>query len=279
MPWKIENGVLVADASGNPIFIEGTEERSVDYEAMLKKLQTANSGEQKYRLRVRDLESKMEPLKDIPDIAEFLKEHAAFADENKRLKENTDVNKINDAVKVATTQLETAYGIEKKQYDNQLAALKQELATSNNLNKKLKDDNSREKIRGMFNDSEYLKTNGSLDASVYFDLFSKLCKIDDNGAFNGSLASDPSSFLVDIDMKPKKFDLWIEQAIQEYPNYKSLLKGSDVNNPGNPPNSGLGSGVKNPFAKDSYNVTEQHLLYQKDPALAERLAAQAGINI
>ena len=52
-------------------------------------------------------------------------------------------------------------------------------------------------------------------------------------------------------------------------------KGSGVN-PGDPFSR---AGAKNPWAKDSINVTEQVAMYEKDPAAARSLAAEAGVKL
>ena len=45
------------------------------------------------------------------------------------------------------------------------------------------------------------------------------------------------------------------------------------------PNAGKDSTLKNPFAKDSFNLTEQGKLLKSNPEEAKRLAAEAGITI
>jgi uncharacterized coiled-coil protein SlyX len=42
---------------------------------------------------------------------------------------------------------------------------------------------------------------------------------------------------------------------------------------------GAGTGQKNPWARDSRNVTEQMRLYRSNPELARRLAAEHGVKI
>ena len=39
------------------------------------------------------------------------------------------------------------------------------------------------------------------------------------------------------------------------------------------------SGVKNPFAKETFNLTEQGKLFKENPELARQLAAQAGVSL
>lgn len=45
------------------------------------------------------------------------------------------------------------------------------------------------------------------------------------------------------------------------------------------PNAGGGGGKTNPFAKDTFNLTEQGRLFRENPAQAKTLAAAAGVTI
>jgi hypothetical protein len=57
---------------------------------------------------------------------------------------------------------------------------------------------------------------------------------------------------------------------------KPYLKGSVVASVGGPTNPGETQvSQRNPFSKDSYNLTEQGRLFKEDPALAQRLRAEA----
>ena len=49
--------------------------------------------------------------------------------------------------------------------------------------------------------------------------------------------------------------------------------------PGYDPNAGGGGGKTNPFAKDTFNLTEQGRLFRENPAQAKTLAAAAGVTI
>lgn len=49
--------------------------------------------------------------------------------------------------------------------------------------------------------------------------------------------------------------------------------------PGYKPNGGEGSAVKNPFAKETFNLTEQGKILTENPAQAKVLAAEAGLTI
>ena len=63
------------------------------------------------------------------------------------------------------------------------------------------------------------------------------------------------------------------------PDKKTLLKGSGASGSGagaGDGSGGGGTGDTNPWASDSFNLTEQGRILREDPALAKRLAGEAG---
>lgn len=70
MAWKKDDkGAFVAGEDGNPIWIEGNEERSVDYTKMYDSLKDANAESKKRKEEIRKLEEKFAAFKDIEDLA------------------------------------------------------------------------------------------------------------------------------------------------------------------------------------------------------------------
>ena len=57
-----------------------------------------------------------------------------------------------------------------------------------------------------------------------------------------------------------------------------LFKQEQPKPPYNPKNGGAG-GVTNPFAKDTFNLTEQGRMLKENPAQAKELAAAAGVTL
>jgi hypothetical protein len=282
MPWKKDsNNAFVTDENGNPIFLDLDKENPVNYEAMRSSLTKANGEAMKHREELAGYKKKFQALDGVDDVAAFLKEKTDMAEEIARLKKNTDVNLIEEKVKEATAALDAAYVTEKKLYESQISQLKNEIKTSEEKSATLKADFDREKIRGFFNDSQWLKEKGALSPSVYFDLFHPYCSINEDGEFVGGLYKDKSTPLVDMERKPRSFEAWINQIIQDYPGGKALIKGSSTSNPGSGANNGLGTGTggNNPFAKDTWNLTEQHNMFTADQTLARSMAAAAGITI
>ncbi len=82
-------------------------------------------------------------------------------------------------------------------------------------------------------------------------------------------------FNFDADNNP----IGVEESIKSYKEDKSMahLFAAQQKPPYTP--AGGGAPIKNPFAKDSYNLTEQGKLWKENPAQAREMAAAAGITI
>ena len=281
MPWlKDESGALVVDGdTGNPIFEQEGDGRKlvVDYQSLIDRVNRSNKGEEKYRKELSELRKRLEPLKDVEDYEAYAKSHAELLQENERLKENTDASKIEERVQAAKSQIEKAWLDKEKGWKVQSEALSAQLEAGKAAIAELKDRISRERIRTMFNDSAYVKEKCALPPSVLFELFGGKAGLDDDGVFNGFDPSQPKEVLLGSDGKPSSFDHWLHKIIEAHPDSKTMLKGTDFNNPGGTPRSSTGHG-KNPWAKESFNITEQHALISKDAELARSLARSAGIN-
>ena len=73
----------------------------------------------------------------------------------------------------------------------------------------------------------------------------------------------------------------VEEAIKPYKEDAAmahLFKQEQQKPPYNPKNGGAG-GVTNPFAKDTFNLTEQGRMLKENPAQAKELAAVAGVTL
>lgn len=58
-----------------------------------------------------------------------------------------------------------------------------------------------------------------------------------------------------------------------------LFKAAPGNSPKYSPNGGGGNNLKNPFAKETFNMTEQGKLLRENPEQAKALAAAAGVTL
>jgi hypothetical protein len=280
MPWKLdENKHLAVDDKGNPIYVQDGDgkEKSVDYEAITKSLQESAKGEQRHRTEHAALKARMEPLKDVDDLAAYVKAHKDLEDENARLRDNqtATAKEIEEKVANATTRIEAAWGDKKKVWDAQMEVIQKAKADAEAEAARLKGQMNLETMRNMFNESTFIKDKCSMTPSILFALFKEQAKIEE-GRFNGLIDGEP---MLDTDGKPATLDAWLHKVINAHPDGKTMLKGSEHNNPNGIPNPGGGGGGNaNPFLKDSFNMTEQNELWRKDPGLAQQMRAAAGVK-
>ena len=71
----------------------------------------------------------------------------------------------------------------------------------------------------------------------------------------------------------------IEDVIAEYKDNKVLFPTGSKEQPYNPTGGNGGTPSKNPFAKETFNLTEQGKLLKEDPAAAKAMASEAGVEI
>ncbi len=82
---------------------------------------------------------------------------------------------------------------------------------------------------------------------------------------------------VDKEGKP----IGVEEVVKPYKDDAAmahLFKQEQQKPPYNPKDGGAG-GVTNPFAKDTFNLTEQGRMLKENPAQAKELAAAAGVTL
>lgn len=72
---------------------------------------------------------------------------------------------------------------------------------------------------------------------------------------------------------PMSFDEWTETLVVEAPHLFETNSGGGAAGSGS---GGAGNGVKNPWKKESWNLTEQMKLQRNDPKQAQQLKAAAG---
>lgn len=71
----------------------------------------------------------------------------------------------------------------------------------------------------------------------------------------------------------------VEEIIKSYKESNPALFPTGRKESGYRPNSGSGNPSRNPFAKETFNLTEQGKLFRENPEKARSMAAEAGITI
>ena len=133
-----------------------------------------------------------------------------------------------------------------------------------------------EKVNNAFTRSNYVRdklVNGQLAADLFAKNFvvrdGKLIALDENG--KDLYGADGLA----------TFDEAIQHFVMASPYKDTLLKGSSGTGSGANPNPGSYNAPsgKNPWLKESWNVTRQMKICGEDPQLAKSLAAAAGIKL
>jgi hypothetical protein len=77
-------------------------------------------------------------------------------------------------------------------------------------------------------------------------------------------------------MTPMSLEEWVDQQVADAPHLFESNSGGGAGPSGLAQGRGVGlGGARNPFRKESWNLTEQMKLQKSDPGLAARLKASA----
>ena len=71
----------------------------------------------------------------------------------------------------------------------------------------------------------------------------------------------------------------LEDQLKAIKESKGFLFKTEPQGQGYAPAGGSGAGTANPFARDTFNLTEQGRLFRENPTQAKELAAAAGVKI
>lgn len=261
MAWKKDESGNLALDNGNPIWTaDGGQERAVDYEAMSRGLSEANREAQERRLKLDALEKRYALFKDMEDPAAFKRE----ADKAIEFRKNAS-DKEKDAEAQYQARLEAARAPDRAR----IAELEKALDAQGGELRRLK-------INADIQGSKVLGTFRPEHREDYIEILANRAEMDDEGRI----------FYRDRDGKAIYGEkgyadagaaaLWIIGK-ERGRNVKDYIMSDDMSQGSNgSPLPGGGSGPANPWKKDSYNVTEQIRITQKDAALAARLMREAG---
>ena len=262
MPWKKNADGALEIVEDKPVWVnDAGEEKPFDYAAFSKRLAdtTKESVERKEKLRV--LEAKYAKFKDIEDLDAWW---------DKAMKGIDMLDHADDSKKAIEEQVRARVEAANKPLLEQLAVAKKEVEA-------LTAGLQQEKVNNAFTRSNYVRdklVNGQLAADLFAKNFvvrdGKLIALDENG--KDLYGADGLA----------TFDEAIQHFVMVSPYKDTLLKGSMGTGSGsNPSSSGsrTQSGGKNPWAKDSWNATQQMKLVSDDPQLAKSMAAAAGIKL
>lgn len=183
-----------------------------------------------------------------------------------------------DAVMKSVSAEFPKHAVPKKDYNDKVSELKTANDTISALKKENGDNEELQKKIGDYEtEIENLKKSADNAAKTYA-LKEQLSK---NGVLDPDYliykAGGIEKFTFDKDGNP----VGVEEAVKPYKEDAAmahLFKAEPKKPPYNPHNGGAG-GTANPFAKETFNLTEQGKLLKENPAQAKELAAAAGVTL
>lgn len=131
-------------------------------------------------------------------------------------------------------------------------------------------------VGGSFARSKYIEDKAAVPSDVIEAMFGGNFKVEDGKP----VGYDAAGNKIYSRTKPGEvadFEEAIETLVGAYPRKEFILKGTGASGTGAQPGTG-GVGGKNPWKKGAdHSLTEQDRIQAKDPALASRLKAEAGV--
>ena len=259
MAWKTENGNIVVNENGHPIFVKDSgEEKAVDYIAMSNALSSANSESATRKNKIRDLESKLNIFEGIEDLAQY----KADAEKAIQFQANADKSKV-DAENAILERIK-ASNEPKDKLNRELT--EKLLIAEQQRDKYLKDS--------AFANSRYVSEKMT-SVALAKDLLGGNFKVKEGKV----VGVDTEGNIIYSENGIAEFDDAIAKLAELSPHKGVLLKGSNANGSGANSTVGYGSGKgqRNPFNKEHRNVTEQNKIMIDNPTLAKQLMQQAGM--
>jgi hypothetical protein len=252
MPWKInDKNELAVDSNGNPIFItDSGEEKPADYVAMIKNMAAANGESAERKVKIRELEKKLDIFKDIDDIESW---HKTALNALETVKSLPDKDKaIEDRLRA---QVESAT----KPLQDEIAALKKAKLDADTKLKK-------ETIANAFTRSSYVKDK-LVDSGMASDLFSHYFDISEDGNL---FATGSDGKVIYSSDGVAGFDDAMVKLVDNYPGKNYLLKG----------NNSVGSGATPTIQnKDGVNRISRNQFEQLSPLKQSELMLKGNYQV
>jgi hypothetical protein len=252
-----ENGNVVMN-NGKPVFVdENGKDVVFDVNETRNTITRLNGEAQAHRTRAEKAEKDLKVFEGIdPTAARTAIDTVA----------NLDAKKLIDAGQAETVKNEAI-----KAVNEQYAPIVEE-------NKALKDKIHEMQVGGAFTTSKWIEDNVAVPPDLLQNSFGAHFKENDQGVLIGyyDKACTQQIFSTSSPGAPAKFDEAIEKLIDQYPRKGDILKGTGHSGGGSREGS-PDSGMKNPWKEGTINLTEQDRIESKDPVMAGRLKAEAGV--
>ncbi len=258
MKLKLDDNGNVVVQDGKPVYVyDDGKEVAYDVPAAVAKISSLNAEAKQHREAKEAAEAKLKAFDGI--------ESAEAAKKALEVIKNLDDKKLIDAGEAEKVKAEVV-----KQYEIKLSEKDAEIAKAQNAL-------HNEVIGGAFARSQFISDKMSIPVDMVQAYFGKHFTYD-NGKVVAKDALGNQIFSRKAPGETADFDEAIEQIVENYPQKDHILKASGNSGSG----SGAGSsdgGVKNPWSKDYWNMTEQGKIFKESPEKARQLALQAGYKI
>lgn len=270
MPWKKdEDGHFVADGNGNPVWVqESGEDKPVDYPALSRRLSEVNAESKGRKEELRKLNEKYAILADIEDLTAWHKE-ALEAMEFKKNAPDKDKEieaQLNGRVEAATSSLKSQIADRDKKLGDKEKSIAELTAKLNRMTIKADVQSSRllsDRIKP--EDRPFIERE-MIRAGAVDDEGKTFYRYDDGETIYGEEGNAKIDEAILLFLKKLGIDPATKLMSQD---------DSSGSNGKSSPGGGM-VGNKNPWKKEYWNVTEQSLLAQKNPAEAKLMRTAAG---
>lgn len=264
MPWKKgENGLLAVDEAGNPVWVsESGEEKGADYGQLIESLRKVNAESKTRKEKIRSMEEKYAAFDGIDDLAAFRAEADKAMAQVKTLSE-----KDRDVDNLIAARVEAVAEGYKKQ-----------LAEHEKKNSELENELNRLKVNVCVKDSKMLQRVCPDQRKLMEREMRRAGFVGEDGKVQ--FRDDDGEVFRNEKYEPCTADEAV-LAIMKMLNIdsnKALLSLDTANGSGANGSNGSLPGVKNPWKKETWNVTEQCRLMRDNPAMAQSLMQAAGVT-
>jgi len=280
MPWKVDEKGNMVMQDGNPVWVyEDGKEAGFNAENALKNIGALKEEAKSHRLKYKEAADQLKAIADagVEDIGEFITTAKKALETVKNLKDGDLVKagEVETLKTKITTESESKLKKTIETYDKKLAEKDAEIAKRDKaLNKVL--------IEKEFIASEFINKKTTLPPEIAYEYFGKRFVVEDiNGEMVPFALDAKGEKLLSIKNAGDyaKPDEAIELIIMEWPQKDKILI-RDASGGGTHTKIGgpTGDKVANPWKKETRNLTQQMKIAKENPALADRLRAEAGIK-
>jgi hypothetical protein len=257
----------VLDAAGLPVYVhDDNKEVGFDAPSANSRITALNAESAGRRTELAEAQGKLKAFEGIEDPEKAKAAIATVA--------NLAAGDLVQAGKVEEIKVAAIAATEDK-YKGQITALTDQVNTLTSERDGLRTSLNDTMIGGSFTRSKYIEEKVAVPADVVEAMFGKNFKVED-GKLVGYDAAGGKIYSRSKPGEVADFEEAIEYLIGAYPRKEHILKGTGGSGGGSE-HGGAGTAGKNPWKKDQLNLTEQDRIQAKDPALASRLKAEAGV--